>query len=67
MKCPQCDATESSVLETITRKEYTRRRRMCPQGHRFTTYEVLAQEHRERAAQAAAYRLMRPSDSREVL
>ena len=67
MKCPQCSAEQSSVLETMTRAKYTRRRRQCPNGHRFSTYEVLDREHHLRNAQSAVYERMNPPDSREVL
>ena len=43
--CPQCPEQLVSVIETSGRADGTvRRRRECPNGHRATTWEVLAPE-----------------------
>lgn len=40
MKCPYCNTTESSVIESRVSNESIRRRRECEDcGKRFTTYE----------------------------
>jgi hypothetical protein len=40
MRCPRCD-TESQVLDSrLTAENFTRRRRVCGNGHRFTTWET---------------------------
>ena len=39
MICPTCGRPLSCVLETRVQPDHTRRRRECPQGHRFTTRE----------------------------
>ena len=42
MNCPKC-AAWSSVNETRTSKGTVTRRRECANGHRFTTYEAVAE------------------------
>jgi transcriptional regulator NrdR family protein len=44
IRCPSCDKTESSVVDSRNPDglDYLRRRRHCDHcGHRFTTYETL--------------------------
>ena len=45
MMCPKCDNIRTYIIETRENSDYTtRRRRECPEcGHRFTTYERMAQ------------------------
>lgn len=38
--CPECGATRSLVTDSRQCVERRRRRRMCPQGHRFSTLEL---------------------------
>ena len=38
MKCPTCNQ-KTEVLRVQEMRNGTRRRRECPQGHRFTTHE----------------------------
>jgi transcriptional regulator NrdR family protein len=40
-QCPECQAS-SSVIETRAASGNLRRRRKCPNGHRFSTMEVAA-------------------------
>jgi len=37
--CPECDSTESFVLDTRRRRAGIRRRRQCVNGHRYSTIE----------------------------
>lgn len=40
--CPRCRSTESSVVDTRPNPSgEIRRRRECPKGHRYTTYEAI--------------------------
>lgn len=41
MRCPTCGA-DSGVSETRETVSGMRRRRRCVNGHRFTTYEIIA-------------------------
>lgn len=45
MMCPKCDNIRTYIIETREDDGYSvRRRRKCPAcGHRFTTYERMAQ------------------------
>ncbi len=43
MTCPDCGSTASIVLDTRRGSLHgraTRRRRECPEGHRYTSYEI---------------------------
>lgn len=40
--CPECGASLNSVSDTRNGDGFIRRRRECPNGHRTTTYEILA-------------------------
>ena len=40
MLCPECDA-EMRIRDSRAIGGYVRRRRACPEGHRFTSYEVI--------------------------
>jgi hypothetical protein len=56
--CPICQAEKTEVIDsrTLHAQLGTRRRRECPQGHRFTTYERVESE--ERGHKVAIKRLM---------
>lgn len=45
MCCPKCGSVHSIVFDTRTpyMGDYTRRRRVCDRGHRFTTTEMVVQ------------------------
>lgn len=42
MNCPECNKLGESVIDSrvAADKKSIRRRRVCPSGHRWTTYEV---------------------------
>lgn len=42
MRCPECGSVETEVLDTRLVGEMKRRRRQCPQGHRYATLEMLS-------------------------
>jgi hypothetical protein len=39
MPCPTCGSKESTTLDSRPTSDSIRRRRACPNGHRYTTYE----------------------------
>lgn len=41
-RCPECEGATTVIDSRIT-DQGTRRRRACMKGHRFTTYEVMAE------------------------
>lgn len=42
MNCPECSNPDTTVSETRTREDGTKRRRYrCANGHRFTTFESI--------------------------
>lgn len=41
MICPTCGLRLDSVIDTRAQADHTRRRRVCPNGHRFTTREEI--------------------------
>lgn len=43
--CPECGG-RTRVIDSRVTKRTTRRRRACELGHRFTTVEVSAADHR---------------------
>ena len=42
--CPVCGERRSAVVDTRPSKEHTRRRRVCANGHAFTTHERCVSE-----------------------
>jgi len=42
MRCPECEKDDDIVTDSRTLQDgiYTRRRRMCKCGYKFTTYEM---------------------------
>lgn len=44
VRCPVCGSEETKVNDTRHTRDYTRRRRECPEGHRFTTHEMVEGE-----------------------
>ena len=51
MKCPKCDRSNWSVIETRTAEKHIRRRRECECGHRVTTVESIVETDGNRALQ----------------
>lgn len=48
VRCPVCGDTESTVIDTRPSPGgYTRRRRECPIGHRYTTEEFVREDTAE--------------------
>ena len=41
LDCPQCGHEASYVLESRTHPDGVYRRRICPEGHRYSTLEVV--------------------------
>ncbi len=41
LPCPECGVLISGVLDSRANPAYTRRRRLCSNGHRFTTHEMI--------------------------
>jgi rRNA maturation protein Nop10 len=39
MPCPECGLKLSVVIDSRPNSDAIRRRRVCPKGHRYTTYE----------------------------
>ncbi len=40
MQCPKCGSDVSQVKNSRPTQHGIRRRRICPKGHRYTTYET---------------------------
>jgi hypothetical protein len=51
MKCPKCDRSNWSVIETRTAAKHIRRRRECECGHRVTTLESIVEADGNRLGQ----------------
>jgi transcriptional regulator NrdR family protein len=49
MKCPDCSEDTSVLDSRLTPAGYVRRRRVCPAGHRVTTYETTTPPERPKA------------------
>ena len=46
MICPSCESDNTSVYDSRLRQSSIRRRRVCYECHtRFTTYEIVANQH----------------------
>lgn len=41
IRCPECDTTLSDVVQTRQRVGFIARRRVCFNGHKFTTHETV--------------------------
>ncbi len=54
MRCPYCGAGSAVEATRSSRWGNMRRRRLCQNGHKFTTYEVLPQVLRTARSNAAA-------------
>lgn len=56
MICPDCGAeTDVKDSRPANNNRAIRRRRLCPRGHRFTTYEEVAQDPRDPDSLAATF------------
>jgi hypothetical protein len=44
--CPECLAAKSLVIDSRITEEGIRRRRLCPNAHRYTTLETVVKERR---------------------
>lgn len=42
-RCPECDISNNHVVDSRQAGQRRRRRRVCVNGHRFTTYELSAE------------------------
>jgi transcriptional regulator NrdR family protein len=47
--CPECGAPSHTADSRMTSRNRTRRRRVCDNGHAYTTYEITADAYAELA------------------
>lgn len=64
--CPECATDHNKVIDTRQTGTRRRRRRLCANGHRFTTYELAADELHQVEQQLAEFREWR-SQMRDLL
>lgn len=58
LKCPECSTTFNRVIDSRSDRQNTnmRRRRLCENGHRFTTYERIGDRQPSEVVSIDAYR-----------
>lgn len=44
IRCPECNSNLSRTVDSRPQMGAQRRRRECPNGHRYTTYETIKPE-----------------------
>ena len=43
MRCPECQSTHTKIFDSRMKGERKWRRHECPNGHRFTTWEMIVE------------------------